>query len=167
MGNRTFARSDLGRALDPDEVGDRAADCWEPLLAIADLADDEWPIKAREAALALSVNQKRQDDFVGVRMLSDLQHIFMDADAETIFSKDLCHALNQVEEGPWANWKGKESGLRTIDLARLLAPLEITPRTVRIGGHTQKGYKREWFEDAWSRYLTPGVHSSRPSQRPL
>jgi hypothetical protein len=35
----------------PDELGDRALDGWEPLLAIADLAGGDWPLKAREAAL--------------------------------------------------------------------------------------------------------------------
>lgn len=31
----------------PDELDDRAQDCWEPLLAIADLAGGGWPVRAR------------------------------------------------------------------------------------------------------------------------
>src|SRR5206468_198244 len=34
----------------PEELNDRAADIWEPLLALAELAGGEWPAKAREAA---------------------------------------------------------------------------------------------------------------------
>jgi hypothetical protein len=30
---------------------DRAADTWEPLIAIADLAGDGWPARARTAAV--------------------------------------------------------------------------------------------------------------------
>jgi hypothetical protein len=38
----------------PDELNDRAADNWRPLLAIADLAGGDWPHRAREAACVLS-----------------------------------------------------------------------------------------------------------------
>jgi hypothetical protein len=37
----------------PAGVEDRAADCWEALLVVADLAGGEWPRLAREAAVAL------------------------------------------------------------------------------------------------------------------
>jgi putative DNA primase/helicase len=38
----------------PDALNDRAADNWRPLLAIADLAGGEWPVRARDAACLLS-----------------------------------------------------------------------------------------------------------------
>jgi hypothetical protein len=38
----------------PDELDDRAADNWEPLLAIADQAGGPWPSRARTTALLLS-----------------------------------------------------------------------------------------------------------------
>src|SRR5438477_1505383 len=44
-------------ALRPDipaDLGDRAADCWEPLLSIADLAGGDWYVRARHAAVRLS-----------------------------------------------------------------------------------------------------------------
>jgi hypothetical protein len=37
----------------PDALNDRAADAWEPLLAIADVAGGEWPARARTAALLI------------------------------------------------------------------------------------------------------------------
>ena len=37
----------------PPEITDRDADCWEPLLAIADAAGGDWPERAREAAVYL------------------------------------------------------------------------------------------------------------------
>jgi hypothetical protein len=60
----------------PDALDDRAADGWEPLLAIADLAGGEWPLRARGAALALSTGVARDDDSIGVRLLSDVRSIF-------------------------------------------------------------------------------------------
>ena len=44
----------------PDGLNDRAADNWEPLLAIADRAGGDWPERARKAALALSGNGARR-----------------------------------------------------------------------------------------------------------
>jgi uncharacterized protein DUF3631 len=43
------ARPDL-----PAGSGDRQADCWEPLLAIADVAGGEWPARSRRAAVTLA-----------------------------------------------------------------------------------------------------------------
>jgi len=37
----------------PAGVEDRAADVWEPLLAVAELAGDHWPATARVAAVTL------------------------------------------------------------------------------------------------------------------
>ena len=37
----------------PDEIQDRDADVWEPLIAIADAVGGQWPSKARVAAVAL------------------------------------------------------------------------------------------------------------------
>src|SRR5204862_3717127 len=42
------------RPQTPSGLNDRAADIWEPLLAIADLAGGDWPQLAREAAQQLS-----------------------------------------------------------------------------------------------------------------
>ena len=38
----------------PRELSDRAAEIWEPLLAIADLAADKWPELARRAAISIA-----------------------------------------------------------------------------------------------------------------
>jgi putative DNA primase/helicase len=36
------------------QLNDRAADAWSPLLAIADMAGGQWPVRARKAAIELS-----------------------------------------------------------------------------------------------------------------
>ena len=46
----------------PEGLNDRAADNWEPLLAIADRTGGEWPERARKAALALSGNGVVEDE---------------------------------------------------------------------------------------------------------
>jgi hypothetical protein len=41
---------------------DRAADTWEPLIALADLAGNDWPQRARTAALALTADRDAATD---------------------------------------------------------------------------------------------------------
>src|SRR5205823_1050754 len=52
---------EIGRARPsmPPEIMDRAADCWEPLLAVADAAGGHWPDIARDAAVALVASAKQ------------------------------------------------------------------------------------------------------------
>jgi hypothetical protein len=54
-----------GRPEMPSGMGDRAADAWEPLFAIADLAGGDWPRRSRKAALALSGDDVLEDDNIG------------------------------------------------------------------------------------------------------
>ena len=137
----------------PDQLDDRAADGWEPLLAIADLAGGTWPTRAREAALALSVVRgKTGTDSHGVRLLADVRRAFDEAGVDRVSSADLCAALNTLEESPWGAWRdGKGIDPRT--LARRLREYDIVPGTVRLADGTQaKGYQREKLTDAWDRY---------------
>jgi len=56
---------------------DRAADTWEPLVAVADLAGGLWPGLARDAAVTLTADQDseaRTSD--GIRLLADIRAAF-------------------------------------------------------------------------------------------
>jgi hypothetical protein len=135
----------------PDELGDRAADVWEPLLAIADRAGGEWPQRARQAALSLSTKQASEDDSLGVRMLGDVRSVFLQRNEERIFTAELLDELAQIDDAPWGDWYGKRIPPRKM--ADLLRPFGIRPKTIRIGETTKSGYERGWFADAWGRYL--------------
>ena len=54
----------------PKGIEDRAADCWEPLLAIADRACTDWPQRAREAAVYLTLKAADESLTKGVELLS-------------------------------------------------------------------------------------------------
>jgi hypothetical protein len=76
------------RAIEPeaplalDAAGDRAADAWEPLFAIADVVGRDWPRRARAAAIALSgVDTAEAADNVDVELLSDIAQILAACDA--------------------------------------------------------------------------------------
>ncbi len=137
----------------PTELDDRAADSWEPLLAIADLADGPWPAWARRAALALSAGADVEDDSLGVRLLADVRAIFEERQADRIATKDLVMALVALDEVPWGSLRGEAINARI--LARLLKPYGITSKQIRVGDVMRKGYEREALTDAWARYV-PG-----------
>jgi putative DNA primase/helicase len=87
----------------------------------------------------------------GPVLLHDIRVIFA-VGLDRIFSADLVAGLIELKERPWCEWNhGKP--LTKSTLSRLLRPYGVVSGTVRIGGRTQKGYRRSSFKDAWSRYL--------------
>jgi hypothetical protein len=141
----------------PEELNDRQADIAEVLLAIADLAGVEWATRARRAVLAICGSEVSEDDSTRIRLLRDCRSIFDARKAQALASAELCGELSRLEESGWAEIsRGKD--ITPTTLARLLEPLEIKPRSVRLDSKTTfKGYQRAWFEDAWERYLAPDV----------
>jgi len=156
-----WAADNFEKLVDPDpqvpeQLNDRAADNWRPLLAIADLAGGEWSHLARQAALTLS--GEAQDDAVGVELLKDIRLAFGDGDG--IRSVDLVTKLTADPERPWAEWK-RGKPLTQKQLGRLLSPFGICSETVSIPGlNDAKGYKRARFEEVWAAYC-PGQIASR------
>ena len=134
----------------PPELDDRAADGWEPLLAIADMAGGDWPQRARDAALTLSSGENREDDSLGPRLLSDIRNAFNEREADKLASADLLKSLNALEESPWGGFGN--GGMTVRELARMLKPYRVNPKQVRINDRTLKGYERESFREAWLRY---------------
>ena len=144
----------------PDEVRDRAADCWEPLLAIAELAGGEWESGARAAAKSLAAGRVAEDQSVGVQLLADTHRIFTaEAPADRLSTATLLERLNALEESGWGGWNDGK-GMNARDLARRLKPYGIHPKTIREDDTTSKGYDRGDFADGWARYLRQGSVTS-------
>jgi hypothetical protein len=135
----------------PEALDDRAWDSVEPLLAIADLAGADWSESARAALLELYGARELDDESMGLRLLTDVKAIFANRDADRLPTESLLDSLRELSESPWGEWYGKPLSSRS--LAKLLRPYAIRPHS----DGTSRGYKREAFEDAWSRYLPPQV----------
>jgi hypothetical protein len=133
----------------PDGIKDRDADVWEPLLAIADEAGDDWPERARVAAVTLVTLSKESTPSLGVRLLADLREIF--GSEEVLPTESVVRGLQQMDESPWLDIRGKR--LTDRILASKLRLYEIKPKVLRIGPAIVRGYQRSDFLDAWSRYL--------------
>jgi len=135
---------------DPDmpELHDRAQDNWRPLIAIANLCN--WGPDARGAALGLT--ESDSDETAAVMVLEDIKSLFAELGVKKLWSADIVDALHKMDERPWPEWKlGKPITQR--QLARLLAPFDITPKVLDIAGIKKRGYELERFADAFSRYI--------------
>jgi Protein of unknown function (DUF3631) len=135
----------------PDELDDRAQDCWEPLLAIANLAGGDWPDRAHSAALELSGNGEREDDSMTALLLKDIYSVFENGAGDRLRTADLIAHLAEIEESPWGDWYGKT--ISAQGLSKLLRPHRIKTMSVKVEGETARGYKREQFADAFHRVL--------------
>ncbi|MFE1507829.1 DUF3631 domain-containing protein [Streptomyces sp. NPDC058726] len=146
--------------LEPDmPVEDRAADTWEPLVIVADLAGGHWPRLARLACARMVAAEAaaEEDHPSGARILADIRRVFhAQREVDSLSTEELLHHLRQDPEAPWAEWG--RGGLTARELSRMLRAYEIKPGNVRMADRTQrKGYMRNKFLDAWRRYC-PAVH---------
>ncbi len=115
------------RPLLPDTLGDRAQDNWEPLLAIADIAQGDWPHIARKAALKISGDIESSQS-LGVELLSDIQDIIETMKTDRISSADLIKRLSEDPEKPWA----------TFNHGHSISPRQIASRLRGMGFPAQQ-----------------------------
>jgi hypothetical protein len=135
-----WVHSNLERlnAAEPDlPVEDRAADTWEPLFAIAQLAGGEWADCARRACLAL-IGEEPDDGAIGTKLLSDLKEIWDESESE-LFTETIRERLGKLEESPWKEWGRQRELITPRGLAGLLRPYRVTSKNVWDGKtQTQK-----------------------------
>ena len=139
------------QAIDPDipeELGNRTADNWRPLIAIADAAGGDWPERVRSIAL----KHQPSEQTAGIMLLEDIRRAFFHAQADQLSSADLAAKLATYEERPWVEWR-HDKPITPRQLARLLEPFKIAPALIRIGTVVFRGYKLESFADAFTRYI--------------
>ena len=152
----------------PDDLDDRAADNWEPLLAIADHAGGPWPARARTTALLLSGARADAADTGdnGVQLLADVRAVFANNGIDRSTTKALLAALAELEGRPWAEWnRGRPLSAR--QLGALLGRFGIKPGTIRVGDATPKGYVLADLTDAFGRYLPDGAATSATTSNSL
>jgi Protein of unknown function (DUF3631) len=87
----------------PQGIEDRKADCWEPLLAIADIAGGDWPERARAAAVHLSNKSSDESITTGVELLDHIREAF-GAEDKKLWTETLLHSA------PGTSRPGRMSG---------------------------------------------------------
>lgn len=133
----------------PAGVEDRAADCWEPLLAVADVLGGTWPELARDACEALiKATTTDAAPSLRVRLLRDLHLVF--GDHLAMWTGDILTELHALDESPWQSLGGEP--LSSLRLAGLLREHGIRSQDVRFADVVRKGYRRSDLWEAWERY---------------
>jgi len=158
LGELTAARPAM-----PDSVTDRAADVWESLLAVADVAGGTWPERARVSAVTHVTDARVASPSLGILLLTDIRTVFRDRDS--MATVDLLANLSKLEESPWGDIKGKPLDAR--GMSRLLRRYGISPKTFRDGHVTVKGYLRTDLHDAWQRYVGVATKESVTTVTPV
>jgi hypothetical protein len=135
----------------PESLNDRAADIWEPLLVLADLAGGDWPSLARQAAISLTASAQESSPIAS--LLLDIFIVFTEEKSDRVFTRTLLARLSQFADRPWAALiKGKE--ITDQWLAQQLRPYGVKPKNLRIGGQVLKGYLYDDFLEVFRRYLS-------------
>ncbi|HKQ37767.1 MAG TPA: DUF3631 domain-containing protein [Verrucomicrobiae bacterium] len=145
----------------PSTLNDRAADIWEPLFAIADLAGGEWPQLARDAAQKLSASD---DDLTLIAyFLKDLRNLMLIKNADRMLSRGIISALNPLHDRPWEDLRrGRE--INEWWLGWQLRQLGIRTRTMRAADAMGKGYMLSDIEAAFRRYVPNAeLHLAQPT----
>jgi len=136
----------------PDEIDNRDADVWEPLLAIAGAAGGAWPERARVTAVTLVTDAKDRGESDGITLLRDTKgicHAIQEkGTTDRITSKELLAKLKDFDGSPWGR-----SSFTYRALSDMLREFDIKPKPLNTGDTTARGYLWESFTDAWSRYL--------------
>jgi hypothetical protein len=137
---------ELQKAVPEMPVEDRAADTWEPLIAVADLAGGDWPARARKAVRRLVAAEHAIDmeASLGVRLLTDIHDLFTNFTVSFMASKELVSRLRALEDAPWSDLE-----LTTRGLSDRLRPYGITPKSTG----KVRGYPRDAFTEAFTRYI--------------
>ncbi|POX82196.1 DUF3631 domain-containing protein [Mycobacterium kansasii] len=136
------------RQADPQmPVEDRAADTWEPLIAVADAAGGHWPDTARDACIALvnAADSADEDRSLATKLLTDIQATFTEHHTDFLPSGQLVTALRAIDDSPWSEFE-----LNTSKLAYRLRNFNIKPGRDTTG--KIRGYRLDMFTDAFSRY---------------
>jgi Protein of unknown function (DUF3631) len=136
----------LAKMLPDLPVEDRAADTWEPLVAIADAAGGSWPTRARWAAevLTAEADEHAGESSENIQLLVDIQTVFSDGAVSFMKSAVLCEQLRRMEDSPWSDLE-----LNPSKLGKRLSDYGI--RTGHNTARTERGYRRADFLDAFQR----------------
>jgi hypothetical protein len=144
----------------PEGITDRPAEVWEPLIAVADAAQGDWPRRAREACAVMAKASQDNRISLSVRLLSDLRILFAGAgDPEALHTETILARLcdgpkyGLEDDAPWNELYGKPLGVR--GLASMLKKYAVSSVKVKVDGRSLQGYRREHLWDAWTRYLSP------------
>jgi hypothetical protein len=140
----------------PAELDDRACNNWELLLSIADAVAGPWPEMARKAAVELS-GERGDSGSLGEQLIERLRALFEESKTDRLASSEICKFLATLEGDSWAEYGRAHKPITPNQLARLLKRFRVTPRTIRLGEETAKGYLLSDLEKVFAVYTASRI----------
>jgi hypothetical protein len=138
----------------PAGVVGRDAQAWEPLLACAELAGDEWATAARAACAALVQARQADDDGdAKVRLLRDVRTYFREYATDMATSDQLIDWLTEDESRGWCEWGKARRPITPHALASLLRPFKLAPVQINRASGKARVWMRAAFVPVWMKYL--------------
>ena len=140
-------------------------DNWGPILAVAELAGDRWPLLIREAATETLAADQAESSLVA--LLNGIRRAFGERDR--LRTRELLDLLLADDEFDWATanrGKAINDAFLRERLRNVISPAaDGTPGSERWGSRNNKerGYSRVRFEDAWARYLPSPATPEHPA----
>ncbi len=138
----------------PDGAFNRLADNWRPLFAVAEIAGGDWPQRAAAAFFKLTSGDDVDAQGIGTTLLADIRQVFENAGVDKLPSATVCNSLAEIEGREWAEWGRARKPISTHQLAKLLRRFHVSPRAIRVGDETPRGYLLADFTEAFARYLS-------------
>lgn len=131
----------------PPGFTSRRADKWEPILAIAEDAGQEWTQHVHAVAQAIEAIDKEEPSIQEL-LIIDIKRIFDITGLDAMGSAGLVGFLKQMAERPWSEW-GSNGQRRLAELLRMEHGIHV--KNVRTPLQT-KGYERAQFKELFKRY---------------
>jgi Protein of unknown function (DUF3631) len=139
-------------------ANDRQAENYHILARIAACISPEIEDAVRaSASLLISALEEQENSYSGQKLLQDIKIIFEDENVGKMSSKEMIQRLCRLPDSVWGSYKSNRP-IEAHQLAQILKLFKISPTTIRFSGEVvSKGYRKEMFEDAFSRYCTPAA----------
>lgn len=156
---------------DPGECGnDRARDNWEPLMRIASVLGDRWPVRVRSSYIAKEQHDSDSaEDDAALMLLRDMHGWFEARPTEAhITSANLTNYLHgmSASDRPWVEWGRGAFPITARQVSLKLKAFGIRPQVVRTGNTTARAYLSAHIRDAYERYVEPPHHVPPPYTHP-
>jgi hypothetical protein len=134
-------------------LGQREANLWSPLFAIAAITVPTRLAELRTIALQMVTEKAELDtEAQAIQLLTDLRTILATEPAEQTPTQWLLSALKLLPESNWEK-------LSSPRLAQLLRPFDIQPAQIWTNSRNVRGYLLRDLVDAFERYLPAAANT--------
>jgi Protein of unknown function (DUF3631) len=133
----------------PEQLTSRGQDIVEPLLQLADTIGGDYPVRARQALVAMFDDENNADRAMRIQLLRDIRQCFEHHGwPEKLHTSVILAWLLALPFRPW----DVDGPITDRTLARLLRPHDICSRSVRVGS-VARGYRQKDFVEPWNHLL--------------